>query len=105
MAASSLGCLRGGYPHSCRLLVRSKTVKKEDTETVHLAHVRPQYITIRFNWWNPEVLTTGCEEIQGSDLMPNTGHGIGKLGTCCPLAFRKWLVHSVKELLVEELLG
>lgn len=29
---------------------------------------------------------------KGQILMPNIGYRIGKLGTCCPVAFRKCLV-------------
>jgi large subunit ribosomal protein L32e len=48
---------------------------------------------------NPGVLTTKCETIQGQILMPNISYGSNKKTKHrLPSGFRKFLVHSVKEL-------
>ncbi|XP_064338321.1 large ribosomal subunit protein eL32-like [Camelus dromedarius] len=81
-----------------RPLVKPKTVKKRTKKFIR--HQSDQYVKIKRNWRKPRGIDNRVRRrFKGQILMPRIGYGSNKKTQhMLPSGFRKFLVHSVKEL-------
>uniref|UniRef100_A0A2I3SQY8 RPL32 n=1 Tax=Pan troglodytes TaxID=9598 RepID=A0A2I3SQY8_PANTR len=85
-----------------RPLVKPKIVKKRTKKFIW--HQSDRYVKIKRNWWKPRGVDNRVRRrFRVQILMPNIDYGSNKKTKhMLPSGFRKFLVHNVKELEVQQ---
>uniref|UniRef100_A0A8C5JWC5 60S ribosomal protein L32 n=1 Tax=Jaculus jaculus TaxID=51337 RepID=A0A8C5JWC5_JACJA len=81
-----------------RPLVKPKIAKKRTKKFIR--HQSDRYVKIKHNWQKPRGIDNRVQRrFKGQNLMPNIGYGSNKKTKhVLPSGFRKFPVHSIKEL-------
>ncbi|XP_054417068.2 large ribosomal subunit protein eL32-like [Pongo abelii] len=81
----------------CRFLPKPKIVKKRTKKFIW--HQSDRQVQVKCSWWRPRGIDDKVQRrFKGQMLMPNFGYGGNKKTKhVLPSAFRKFLVHTVKE--------